>query len=477
MMCAIAGAVQVVDVSPPTRLSTKVQKVRIIGKNQDGYVVRFSGDGEMIQVYSPEMRLVTAKNIDYKGMEGEIQHILLNKSGASVLFLDGDRRQTQLLAQPVNGKFVEAGKPLLIDSFYDRPELVNANLHFKLSLDQNYILFYYPVFRGGMIEKMQLTCMDRGLNVLYRVLIAVNRPERDMEYAMALVDNSGNGYLIFAAEPNGKDRTYGDAFHVVRIDRYDGTQLTFNMKVEKEIFGEPAFDIDNVNGSLLFSGFYDETGAASDPAATGVFYQQLDARNGQVKHSVYAPFQASFIRELTGREPSAMNNRLYTFQVKKMIPRMDGGALIAAESFIKDRREVMTMAPSMMTPYNSYRTINTYTFNDIIAFSLLPDGQLEWSQVMRKKQSSEDDNGFNSSFGVMNQKDRLHFVFMDEIGSSGSVNEYVLNSKGESTRNNLFNQDDKDLFVIPRQLRQVAPDEVLMPSMKGTNFRLVKISF
>ena len=58
--------------------------------------------------------------------------------------------------------------------------------------------------------------------------------------------------------------------------------------------------------------------------------------------------------------------------------------------------------------YNSYKTVNTFSFNDIIAFSIKADGSLDWNTIMRKKQQSEDDNGFNSSFAFMNEKDRVH---------------------------------------------------------------------
>ncbi|MFN8309540.1 MAG: hypothetical protein U0T73_06205 [Chitinophagales bacterium] len=475
----IAGftCAQIVDVSPPTRLSSKVQRVRIVGKNSDGYIVRFSGEEEAVHVYSNELRLVAAKTIDFKGMDGEVQHILLNKTGASVLYLEGDKRQTSLLAQPVNSKFIENGKPLLIDSFYDRPDLVNANLHFRISFDQNYMLFYYPIFRGGIIEKMQLTCIDRGLNVIYRTFVPINRPEKDMEYARTLVDNAGNGYLIFAAEPNGKDRTYGDAFSVVRIDRYDGTLLNFELRCEKEIFGEPLFEFDNANNAIQFSGFYDEKGTAADPAASGFFYHQYDAKDGRPKQQLYTPFPSEFIKELTGREATPMNSKLYTFAMKKVVPRIDGGLFFAAESFIKDHREVLTMTPSMMTPYNSYRTITTYSYNDIITFSLQPNGSIEWDNILRKKQNSEEDNGFNSSFALMNQKDQLRFIFLEDVSAGASVNEYVLTSNGKSVRNNLFNQEDKDVLLIPRLAKQVTPDEILLPSTKGNVFRLVKITY
>ncbi len=477
LSCQVLAIGQVGSFSAPTRLSPKLSKVRIIGKNQDGYVVRFSGNEELIHVYDNDLKLAAARTLDFKSGDGNLQQVLLNRSGASLVYLHAEKKQTMLMLQPVNSKFIEISKPLVIDTFVDRRDLVDANLHYKLSIDQNYTLFYYPIFGDGTIRYMQMTCMDRTGTVLYKSYLTINRPERDMEYAKALVDNAGNGYLIFTAEKDAKDNAYGDQYYVIRIDKINGKQTSYTIKCEKEIFGEPQFEIDNVNGALVFCGFYDDKGDPADAAANGFFYLKYDAPNGLLKQSNYSPFPAAFMASLTGRS-TGMSNRLFTFNIRKMLLRMDGGALITAESVIRDKREVVTMSPSIMsTPYNSYRTIYTFAYNDIIAFSFNPDGSIDWNAIMRKKQLSEDDDGFNSSFAFVNEKDKVHFLYLDEISSSASLDAYDLNSSGSSQRVILFGQEEKDVFLIPKLGKQVAPNEVAIPSVKNGSFRLAKVQY
>jgi hypothetical protein len=471
---------QTADVSSPTRMSAKLNKVRIVGKNQDGYVVRFSGNEELIHIYDNDLKLSSARTLDFKGNDGDVQHILLNKTGASVFYLHSEKKQTMLMMQPVNSKFVDMSVPITIDTFLDRSDLVDANLHFKASIDQNYTLFYYPVFGNEQIKSMQVTCIDRACNVVYKTYLPIGRPEKDMEYAKCLVDNAGNGYLIFTAEKEGKDNSYGDEYYVMRVDKNNGQLTSYTIKCEKEIFGEPQFELDNVNGHLIFCGFYDDKGDPADAAANGFFYLQYDAPNGLLKHSMYNLFSNSFMTALTGRDASKYN-RLFTFSIRKMLLRMDGGAMFTAESVIKDKREVMVSTPSITmmgsSPYSSYRTVNTYSYNDVIAFSIKADGSLDWNTIMRKKQMSEDDNGFNSSFAFINEKDRVHFVYMDEVSSSSAISEYKLSSKGIADRALLFNQEDKDVFLIPRLAKQVAPNELAIPSVKSGSFRLVRVQY
>ena len=96
---------------------------------------------------------------------------------------------------------------------------------------------------------------------------------------------------------------------------------------------------------------------------------------------------------------------------------------------------------------------------------------------MRKKQQSEDDNGFNSSFAFMNEKDRVHLLYLDEISPSGTVNEYKMSSKGNADRMVLFSQEDKDILLIPKLSKQVAPNELVIPSVKAGVFRLVRVQY
>lgn len=485
MLCLYTAMAQTADVSAPMRMSSKLNKVRIVGKNQDGYVVRFSGSEELIHIYDNDLKLASARSLDFKKDDGDVQNILLNKSGASLYYLHGEKKQTMLMMQPVNSRFIEVSKPVVIDTFTDRRDLVDANLHFKSSIDQNFTLFYYPVFADDKIKSMQMTCIDRASNLVYKAFLPINRPEKDMEYAKSLVDNNGNGYLIFAAEKDARDISYGDLYNVKRYDKATGQVTDYAIKCDKEIFGEPQFELDNVNGNLIFCGFYDEKGDPADAAANGFFYLQYDAVTGALKHAAYNTFPVSFMTSLTGRD-AGKYNRLYTFSIRKMLLRIDGGAMFIAEQVIKDKKEVLVASPSPTlrgymygggNSMPSYRTVTTFSFNDIIAFSIKADGSIDWNAIMRKKQPSEDDSGFNSSFAFLNEKDRVHMLYMDEVSPSGTMNEYKMSSKGIADRITLFSQEDKDIFLIPKLGKQVAPNELVMPSVKSGIFRLVRVQY
>lgn len=457
------------ELSNPTKLSAKTNKFKVIGKNNDGIVVRLYGSEDVIHVYDNDLKLVTSKTISFKNKDGLLQHVMLNKTGAVVFYLQQDRKYSVLYAQPVNNKFMEIGQPVLIDSIMDRKELVSSNLRFKTSADQSSLLIYYPFFSFQKVDLIKFICVDRSLHVQYNKLVPIGRSETELEGSKTLLDNNGSALLML--KPERKTNGLYDVLHLSS----KGDFSNFTIGTDKEIFGEPWFELDNKNGNLVMSAFYDDKLKPDENAAKGFLFASFDPANGTPVHTVYSPFTKSFISELTGRE-NVSNTSLYTFNIRKSILRNDGGALVIAESFIKDSRE-QAVPMGIQPGYNSFRTSEIFQFNDIIAFSFTPMGEVEWHSTMRKKQVSEDDNGAFSSFLIMNEKDKLHFVYLDEVSWAGVLNQYSLTSSGQAERIPVLNQEEKDLLLMPKMGKQISPAEAVIPSYKNGVMQILKLSY
>lgn len=464
------AAAQVVEVSAPSKLPPKTSKFKVIGKNNDGIIVRLYNPDDVINVYSEDLKLVATKTIQFKNQDGPLQHIMLNKTGAVIFYLSQGKQYSVLYAQPVNSKFIEIGTAKAIDTIYDRKDLVASNLRYKSSADQNYLFVYYPYFEGSNIQYIRFLCIDHSLNTLYNRNVPVNRSERELENSEALVDNKGNTAMVLRAESNGTS----EELDVYRVGA-NGDLNVYSILTERKLFGTAEIELDNRNGHLVLCHFFDDGTNRQEPSAAGFYYGSYHPETGEKVSSVYLPFSSQFVNELTGREMNG-KNRLYTFNIKKTILRNDGGALIIAESFIKEDREV-AIPMGIQPGFNNYRSSSIYQFNDIIAFSFNAKAELEWYNIMRKKQVSEDDGGAFSSFLIVNQKEQLRFVYLDDISTSGAVTQYTLKSEGKSERASLFNQEDKDLLLLPKMGRQVSPAEAVIPSYKNGVLQLIKLTY
>lgn len=461
---------QVVEISNPSKLPAKTGKFKIIGKNNDGIVVRLYGTEDVVNVYNEDMKLAFSKTLGFKNQDGLLQNILLNKTGAVVFYLTQDKKFSVLLAQPVNSKFMEMGKPVVIDTIYDHRDLVAANLRYSLSTDQNYLFIYYPFFEGSTVQTIRYICVDHALHTLYNRNVPINRNEKELYELKALVDNEGNATIALKPELAGNS----EEFDVFRITK-DGDLKLYSIITNRKFFGSAFLEVDDKNKALNLCAFYDDGNQKGEAVANGFFFGTYNPETGETLSERYLPFSSAFMTELTGRD-MGNKNWLYTFNIRKTVLRNDGGALIIAESFIKDTRE--SAVPVGIQPgFNSYRESNIYQFNDIIAFSFNAKGEMEWNSIMKKKQASEDDNGAYSSFLLMNQKDKLRFLYLDDISTSGALMQYILSSDGKTERKNILNQEDHDLMFLPKLGRQLSPAEVVLPSYTNGTLQLVKISF
>ena len=176
-LCAVS---QTVQVSNAYKLPSKTGKFRIVGKNNDGIVVRMYGTEDVIDVFDESLKLISTRTIDFKGQSGLLQYIMLNKTGAVIFYLSQDKKYSVLLAQPVNSKFIEIGKPLVVDTIYDRKDLVASNIRFKPSIDQSYLMIYYPYFSGNTFSSAKFICIDRSVHSVYNKTIPFNRDEKEI---------------------------------------------------------------------------------------------------------------------------------------------------------------------------------------------------------------------------------------------------------------------------------------------------------
>jgi hypothetical protein len=473
MNLALQG--QVTDVSAPQKLSSKTPRFKVLGKNNDGYVVRLYGNEENIFVYDENLKIKSSRLLEMKGDKPAIFHIQLNKSGGVIYYSTHDKKNAAIFAQPVNGKFTESGRAVLIDSLLHDNNFQQSNVRVAFSSDQSHLAIYFPLISNSGINGLRMLILDRALGLRFAQTLPLQVKAEQIEAADCLLDNNGRLVLALNFKEGDKNKPSPDYFSMYVCDPESGIFGTWNYRSPKPVFGETLLRFDSRNRQLIACGFYEEEEEnRSEASASGIFYARLEPSTGEVIRESWIPFPSTFIRDLTGRDNAP--KKLYTFSMKDAIIRLDGGALLLAESFVKDSREYITPT-QFNTPFNSFRTINIYQYNDLIAFSLDSNAVADWYSVMPKKQVSEDDNGAYSSFLLMNQKSHLNLLYLDEISSSGSLMNYRLESNGQKSKKAILDQGLKEVMLLPKLGKQVSPSEAIIPSYLRNALRLIRITY
>ncbi|MGB1217048.1 MAG: hypothetical protein ACPG5P_04185, partial [Saprospiraceae bacterium] len=118
-----------------------------------------------------------------------------------------------------------------------------------------------------------------------------------------------------------------------------------------------------------------------------------------------------------------------------------------------------------------------FHYDDIILASYNPDGEVEWEDILYKRQFSRDDGGLQSSFFIMKTPSDVRFLYNDEIKNNTSVSEYIMNRKGDTERKNVLDTDGYNLKLLFKNGRQINSKDILIPSIKKRTLKLVRIRY
>ena len=90
---------------------------------------------------------------------------------------------------------------------------------------------------------------------------------------------------------------------------------------------------------------------------------------------------------------------------------------------------------------------------------------------------SREDRGVNSSYALVNIKDKCMFIFNEDIEQNANVLEYVMTATGELDRNSLFNANQQEVQIRPSSAQQISYNEIVIPSIYKKSLSFVKIKF
>ncbi len=467
---------QDVVTSEPQKLSNKTPNLRILGKNNEGIIIYKFGKGvDIVEAYSSNLMLKWSQNLNIKQENSSIDEIFLYPDYSLAFFKTVNKDNTVVFAQKLSSKFKGDGKFMVMDTLYHGKQYINVGMKVLHSQDKAHIALYYPIVsNSGLLERIKVVGINNQMELLYRQDVAF--PEVSADFGLVSVKAVNNNQLVFLFENynRGKKKFAGEKEYLVyQYDGNTGTVTNIGFTLERPIYGLLRLEVDNVNNKLTVAGFYTDE---QRNEALGYFIENWDLANKLVNGHQYQAFPTTLLRQVVGGDTARNITGLSSFKPKELILRFDGGIVLVAESEYSSM-ESENMPTFMPSAGPSFRTVNVYYFNDILVLSTKADGTVDWHNVLRKKQISEDDEGFFSSYTIHTMDGQLRFVYNEEIFYKTNVNEYIVDAKGVSARNFLFNAGTKDLMLAPGIAKQISGRELLIPSFRNRSIKFVKITF
>lgn len=321
-------------------------------------------------------------------------------------------------------------------------------------------------------EEIKLIVYDiKQKKTLVDKLFSLRGSLLEQDLFQILLTDDGEFWLLLDHHNNRgkKEKHFVEIFNIQGQDEdIDHYAISLNGVLSADI----RMKYDGVSKRMGLFGLYSEKEYDS---SDGFFF--LNTPLSQIdKSSVkFVKISREIIDDLYGKDSKSRDN-IENFAVADAIWRADGGVLLILEmSFDYYRR------PNYNTfeQVDSYRprTWTNHLNEDMIVYSISPDGQIEWSEVMYKRQRSQDDQGIYSSFFTFKTPSRLRLLFNDEIKSNNTVSEYILDPFGRIKRNSLLSTEYQNLRLRIKDAVQISSSEVLIPSQRSGLLSLVKINY
>lgn len=239
----------------------------------------------------------------------------------------------------------------------------------------------------------------------------------------------------------------GDLFLVTKVKRKDQPEFMkfykvngeeskeLEMKLKGNYVNQLSIALDEKD-NFVVSGFYGRAEVKGETRKTGVrgvFYVIMDPDTEEILSSGFNEFDDAFImeglserqkarsekaKEKRGLEPSLQN-----FQMRLFEPTQDGGSFGLAEEYYM--RVTTSHDPKTGRTTVTYH----YYYNDLIAFKLNKEGELEWKKKIQKYQYTTDDNGFFSSFTCQRTKEKFYILFNDNAQNYDEISSKFLDKE------------------------------------------------
>ncbi|MEP7264780.1 MAG: hypothetical protein ABI772_09785, partial [Bacteroidota bacterium] len=239
----------------------------------------------------------------------------------------------------------------------------------------------------------------------------------------------------------------------------------YKISTEGKQLTEASLSVDNANKKTVVTGFYSDNESYT---GTGILFASVAFTNGaelQIK-SVNIDDNARI--KLIGERNSGANTGLYSYPIRKLILRSDGGAVVVAEAAYYSEYSYYDYFTQSFT-----RRIE-YHFDNVVIMSIHTNGTIDWSSVLRKSQETLDDGGALSSFATVLQSNRIDLIYNKDLSRSNEVGVYSVDNKGISSQLTVT-RPEQNLTILPFSGKQVDENTLIIAAFQKKKIYLMKV--
>jgi hypothetical protein len=504
-----------VTMGPAVKLSKRATLTEVLDYSDKGFFgLMIEGKGFAglnryltLESYNKAMSLEKTVEVDLKqGDKEKTMQNLIHFNNSLYLFSSFDNKKTDvnyLFMQTIDKKSLQPHNNLekISEINYAKQKgRYHGSFEFRTSNDSSKLLVVtrHPS-EDEAKQSVEFKVFDSNMSLLWQKTVKLPYEYNLFDTERFRVGNNGDVFVLsLLFKDKRKLRRKGDpnySYIVLGYSDNGNSVEEYPIVIPDRFITDMQIEISDEN-NIICSGFYSEKGTWS---IKGAYFLTVNGKNKEVMAVSYKDFDLDFITmNMTEREAKktkkkadkGKNVELYEYDLREIILRNDGGALVVGEQYFV---KVVTTTYTSSNGVPRTKTTYYYYYNTIIVLNINSEGKIEWARKIPKYQVSTDDGGYFLSYAIAVVKDNLYFVFNDNpknlflkendkpakyYNQKESIVTLVkMDSKGNMEREELFRNKEAKIIARPKVCQQVSENQMLVFGERGKTRRFARLDF
>lgn len=471
---------QTVEWSNQQKVKSRSNYTMILGSNPAGYFLLRAKDNEftrelMLERYKSNLALDISKEL-WQPPGSIIEKVLLQPSGLIAFGLTRNNvlDKYDFLYWKTDDQLVLSGTAQTLFQLDASAIKDKHAFYIKQSTDKSkYYIMYLMKAKGGESSILAVQAFTNELTPLFSKYYPLEYPVEDIFITGFECDDKDNAFVLidFPESPVKKRGESQRKFFLYAISATQSDLTEFELGNDSTSIIDLGLVVNTYYQNVTVSGFY--RNKTTETSLDGIFMCSIDIGSLTFRMRKSYPFDKTLVQKFTSVLTNENSPGLSDLLIRKIIPRSDGGCMVIAEKSY-ETKQVYTYFVNGFQQTSS-RTV--YNYDEVLVFSLDPDGKIQFNDVIKKRQSSVNDGGYYSSFVTLNTNSSVALIYSMDASAESDIMISTISPKGEIDTRILIKAMSYYVSLMPPESRQISANSTLICAMKDRKFSIMKVTY
>lgn len=377
--------------------------------------------------------------------------------------------------------------------------------NFRFSIDSSFLLVTYRRYTevkndAKHKDVLGFYVFDKDLNNLWGGEYRMPHTEEMMDNVDYMVDKKGDAYLLSKVYKGHRKEKNGDRpnyyYELLKFGKDYEEPKKISIELTDKFINDMSIS-ENFEGEMVCAGFYRSNYKSKNKSSytsnntDGAFLITIENDTVTDALSSYYEFPLETIKQFekkstrkkADKKDKSSNAEVPSLEIREVTMFDDGSIVFVGEQYHVVERTT--------TDSKGYTTTHVrYYYDDIYAMKVSKDKNIEWIKKIPKRQKGVNGRG-GMSFMYFANAGNNYFIYLDNIknlhlpsdkepavhadGHGGFFTICKIDSKGNVTKDKLFDLRDKELVLWPADLQKISDNVIIGRAVSKKKSKMMKI--